>query len=322
MRTSVVEAVTSKIREKLINDFLKESKLQGDLTFSNGMKKLFFRAKELNYRYVPETKWDYQRKDLPVAVNKLVRMIALDLRKSGAIQNKFYDKSMREHIKNPEAKKYLKTLEFIEDEEYVKYRKKIGIRTVRHDTGKKFTSEGGRREKAKARGELANSAYHYVLDSGELFAQTFENTYLSVENQIISKIKNALGRLPEQESKKRKTHIEFFDGKVSRQEKDLRKKIIAKYGNPENITEEQILSFARPIVERERERMEGKMAIQMAINYISGMTDKALVTHAIEIGLIDEDKLKSSSRGTTDEEKGTFMKRFDTKVDDDGEQTK
>ena len=213
MRTSVVETLTSRIRETLINDLLKESKSNGELSFSGDMKRLFFKAKELNYRYVPDTKWDYQREDLPVAIYKMVHMLALALRKSGVIENKFYDETMRKHINDEEALKYLKTLGYTDDREYMDYKIKNGIRSIRRGHAK-FTAEGGTRDKAIARSELYNSAYHYVLDSGELFATMYENTYKAVENQIMAKIKNAIGKLPEDEIKKRKTYIGFFDKRV------------------------------------------------------------------------------------------------------------
>jgi len=196
LRSAVIEEVTSRVRETLIQDLLKESKAKGDLGFSNNMKRLFFRAKELNYKYVPETKLDYLREKLPVATHKLVHMVALALRKTGAIEDKFYDKSMRKHVKDEGARKYLKTLGYIDDEEQDRYRKKYGIRGIKRSTTSKFTSEGGRRGKAVAMQELCNSAYHHVLDSGELFAIQYENTYYAVENQVIAKVKNAIGKLP------------------------------------------------------------------------------------------------------------------------------
>lgn len=311
IRSSVVEAVTSKIRETLINDLLEESALQKEMTFSPQMTKMFFRAKELNYRYVPYTKWDYQREALPVATHKLVHMLALDLRKSGAIQDKFYDVAMRKHIKDPKALEYLSTLGYIEDEEQEEYKIKRGIRSVRHGKSK-FTASS--RTKQIAMAELSNSVYHYVLDSGELFAISYENTFNAVEHQIVSKIKNALGRLPEQDAKKRCTHVGFLDKKVGQQEEYIRKKLSEKYGDLDSITDEQILEFAEPIIESHRRKMEGKMATQMAINYIAGMTDKAIFTHLIDIGLFSEEQLKNSTRGATEEEQAEFRTRYDTKV--------
>lgn len=293
MRSSVVEEVTSRVRKTLIQDLLKESKAQGDLTFSNNMKKLFFRAKELNYRYIPDTKWDYLTEALPVATNKLVHMVALALRKTGVIESKFYDSIMRKHIEDSEAYKYLKTLGYTEESERKEYRKKYGIRIIKR--GKKFTSEG-KREVILARQELCNAAYHNVLDSGELFAIQYQNTYYAVENQIMSKIKNALGKLPEKEKKTRKTDIVFFDNKVLKQEEKIKEEFTKKYGSAENATEEQIKKFAKPMIKRARKRMEGKMAVQMAINYISGMGDNAILRHLEECGFISPEILETSVR--------------------------
>lgn len=319
MRTAVVETITSRIREKIINDLLKESKSKGDLDFSIEMKKLFFRAKELNYRYVPDTKWDYQKEEMPIAIYKLVHLVALDLRKSGIIQDKFYDKEIRKYITDEEALKYLKTLGYTDDNEYVDYRKKIGIKCISMG-GKKFTSEGGQRKKALAKAELSNAAYHYVADFGYLFAKIYENTFLSVENQILSKIKNSIGRLPESEVKKRKTYINFLDSKIERREDYLKRKLIEKYGNDvESITEEQILEFAKPIIDNERKKMEGKIATQMAINFVAGMPDKGIKTHIKEI--LGVDVSNHSTRGSSIEEKKEFQKRYDTSVHEENKES-
>ena len=293
MRSAVIEEITSRVREKMIQNLLKESKAKGDITFSDNMKRLFFTAKKLNYKYVPETKWNYLAEELPVATDKLVHMVALALRKTGAIESKFYDKTMRKHVTEPEAIKYLKTLGYTDEEGHSKYRKKYGIRFIKG--GSKFTSEG-KREINIARQELCNAAYHYVLDSGELFAIQYQNTFHAIENQITLKIKEALNLLPQNEKKKRKTDIEYFDKKVARQEEYIRKKFIKKYGSAENVTEEQIKEFAKPIIKRERKKIEGKMAIQMAINYISGMGDSAMRTHAEECGFIEPSKFENGFR--------------------------
>lgn len=293
MRSSVVEEVTSRVREKLIQDLLKESKAKGEVTFSNNMRSLFFRAKELNYRYIPDTKWDYLADELPIATNKLVHMVALALRKTGAIESKFYDKAMRKHVNEPEAFECLKTLGYMDSDERKKYKKKYGIRTIKR--GSKFTSEG-KRNMNLARQELCNAAYHYVLDSGELFAIQYQNTYHAIENQIMSKVRNAINVLPTKEKKKRKTDIDYFDKMVANQEKYIRKRFIKKYGSIQNVTEEQIKEFAKPMIKRERKKMEGKMAIQMAINYISGMGDSSIRTHAEECGFIGESKFVNAIR--------------------------
>ena len=316
MRTAVVETITNRIREALINDLVKESRQNGELGFSKAMNKLFFTAKELNYKYVPETKWEYQKEALPVAIHKMVEMVANDLKKSGIIQNKFYDREIRKYVEDEEAKKYLKTTGYTDDSEFVDARRTIGIKCISMH-GKKFTSEGGTRDPKVARAELSNSAFHYVSDFGKLFAKAYENTFMSVENQIVSKIKNAMGRLPKNDAKKRETHIQFFDEKVKEQENQYREQIIQKYGkNLAEITDEQIYEFARPIIEQERAKMEEKMAAQMAINFLAGMPDKAIITHAIEIGVLDKDIFNKSARGSSEEEKAEFSTRYDTKVRD------
>lgn len=312
MRSSVITEIMGRIQEVLINDLLKESKAKGELGFSKDMNKLFFTAKGLNYTYVPDTKWEYQRYDQPVAIYKLVHMVAQGLRHSGAIANKFYDRAMRKYVKDEEALRYLETLDYVEDSEYAEYKKKHNIRDVKSHNSK-YTSEGFR-DKVQARNELLSSSYDYVQNEGETFAIKYENTFKAVENQVMTKIRNSLGRLPESETKKRITHIEFFDKKILGEEQILRKAIIKKYGNPEQITDEQIAEFAKPIIERERRKMEGKMAVQLAIDYISGMTDRGINMQAIQIGVLDSEKVNKSRRGSSKEEKEVFSQRYDTRV--------
>lgn len=309
LRLSVIEEITSRVKKTLIQDVLKESKAQGDLAFSNNMKKLFFKAKELNYRYVPDTKWEYLSEELPVATHKLVHMVALALRKTGAIEYKFYDPVMRKHVEDPEAYKYLKTLGYTEESEREKYRKKYGIRIIKR--GRKFTSEG-KRTKNIARQELCNAVFHGVIDSGKLFAIQYQNTYYAIENQIMSKVKNALEKLPEKEKKSRKTNIDFFDKKVLKQEEKIRKEFTKKYGSIKNATEEQINEFARPMIEYERKHMEGKMAIQMAINYISAMGDETIKKQAKECGFIDSEIVENSVR--KNDGKKDLNAKYDTSV--------
>lgn len=293
MRSSVIEEITSRVRKKLIQDLIIQSKAQGDLSFSSNMKKLFFKAKELNYRYIPDTKWDYLAEKLPVATYKLVGMVALALKRTGAIEDKFYDPVMRKYVKDAEALEYLETVENVDDKIRDEHKKKYGIRVIKR--GSKFSSQG-KREKNVAKQELCNAAYHNILDSGELFAIQYQNTYYAVENQIMSKIKNALGKLPEKEKKARKTDIDFFDNKVLKEEEKIKEEFTKKYGNTENTTEEQIKEFAKPMIERARKRIEGKMAVQMAINYISGMGDNAILRHLEECGFISPEILETSVR--------------------------
>ena len=216
-------------------------------------------------------------------------------------------------MKNPEALEYLKTDGYTEPEEREIYKSLKGIRNIRR-SNTKFTAEGGTRNKIVAEAELVNSTYHYVLDEGRMFAIMYENTFESIENQIMAKVRNAAGKLPEAEKKKRKTDIGFFDQKIKEQEDKLRKELISKYGELEQITDDEIEEFARPMIKNERDNIENKMAMQMAINYLAGMTDKAMFTHLIEIGLIDKEDIDNGVRGSTEEEKRIFSERYDMSV--------
>lgn len=297
MRSSVIEEITSRVRKKMIQDLIINSKSQGDLAFSSHMKDLFFRAKSLNYKYISDTKWDYLAEKLPVATYKLVGMVALALKRTGVIEDKFYDPVMRKYVEDKDALKYLETLGDVDDKKRDEHKKKYGIRVIKR--GSKFSSQG-KRGRNVAKQELCNAAYHNVLDSGELFAIQYQNAYYAVENQIMSKVKNAIGKLPEKEKQARKTGVNFYDNKVSEQEEKIKEEFVEKYGDIENATQEQleewVKEFAKPMIEQGRINMENKMAIQTAINYISGMGDATILRYLEECGFLDPEIVKNSVR--------------------------
>ena len=58
------------------------------------------------------------------------------------------------------------------------------------------------------------------------------------------------------------------------------------------------------------------MATQLAINYLAGMTDKAIFRHAIEIGLLSENIITDGKRGSDETVRNKFYNRYNTSVEE------
>ena len=303
VRSTVVAEITTRMQEYFINDLLKNSRSSDTLQFSDIGKDLFFKAKQINYKYVPETKWEYQREAQPKAVLGLIETLARSLIKSGAIANKFYDRSMRKHVKDEKALQYLKTSEYVDESKYKKYKKETDIRDIKL-YNRKYTTEGSAQE-SKAKKELFANAYDYVQNEGVTFATKYINTFYAIEDQIRNKVKNVTGRSSESEAKGRIVHIDYLDKKIKEDEEKIREYIENKYGT-ENLTDEQFNEIVMELTHPERLKMEEKMAMQLAIDYLAGMTDKGINEMLVQTGYMKNEVLTKSKRGTSDQDKEKF----------------
>lgn len=295
LRSGVVAEVTSKMQEYFINDLLRESASLGKLHFSRAGERLFFKAKHINYKtYTPYVKWEHQKKDQPLAALELVRMTAKSLAQTGGIRNKFFDPSVRKFITDPNALKQMKIRPKIGEtvteaqERYLRTRMKYGIRNFR--TVPKYTT-GQNASETQNRFLLFNHAYDHLQNAGESFARTYMTTYTAIETQIRDKMKKALD--PEYPEKTEETSL--YAEAMHRDVEKIRRVIKFKYRTLD-ITEEQREDFTRALVARERERMEEKMAIQYAVDYISGMSDDAFNELAIQTGVMDRSTLIDAER--------------------------
>lgn len=303
VRSTVVAEITTRMQEYFINDLLKNSRSSDTLQFSDIGKDLFFKAKQINYKYVPETKWEYQREAQPKAVQELIETLARSLIKSGAIANKFYDRSMRKHVKDEKALQYLKTSEYVDESKYKKYKKETDIRDIKV-YNRKYTTEGSAQE-SKAKKELFANAYDYVQNEGVTFATKYINTFYAIEDQIRNKVKNVTGRSSESEAKGRIVHIDYLDKKIKEDEEKIREYIENKYGT-ENLTDEQFNEIVMELTHQERLKMEEKMAMQLAIDYLAGMTDKGINEMLVQTGYMENEVIAKSKRGTSDQDKEKF----------------
>lgn len=297
VRTKVVEEMTSRMREFFINNLIETSKQTGKLGFSNPVKDLFFDFKQLNYDFVHKTKWDYQLKAQPVAADSLVSTITRCLLKTGVIADRFYDTSIRDQITNQEALSFM-TTKYRDEGEYIHYQKIAGMQEMKI-SNQKYT--GGEIDHEKAYKELFKNVFDYVKDQDATFAQKYMNTYYAIEDQITRKVDHILGRLDEEEMKSRKTFVKYFDNEMIKEDEEALKELMVKsYGSLENIHEEERRNIINKLTFMERSKMEEKMCAQMAIDYLSGMTDRGFNELAIQTGLVDKDIVRNSKRGNAD----------------------
>ena len=193
VRTTAAYEVTSKMREFFIDDVIRNSQGEETPRFSPAASRLFFRAKELNYKeFVQYTNWDYQTTELPEAARQLVNKVAISLVKSGAIRNGFYNDSIREYIKDPEALKYMKT-RYRREEDYTSYRKEHGMGSLKakaKPSSERFT---GTREEYELM-KLYGKVYHNVENQDIVFAIRYENTYHAVKHRVKERINTALSK--------------------------------------------------------------------------------------------------------------------------------
>lgn len=293
VRSSVVAEVTSRMQEFFINDLLKNSRDSGQLQFSPTASKLFFKAKRINYEtYVPGTKWLYQKDAQPRAAYELVDICAKSLIKSGAIAHKFYDRSMRKHITDEEAMKYLRT-QYRSPEEYEKYKRQHNIRDIK--TSKSRYTSSTTTDRATARKELFGNIYEYAQNEGETFAVRYMNTFKAIETQVRAKVQKAID--PSYEIKiikDPKTFEELYRSRIDTDISQIRQRLLAIHPSLETITEKGQETFTEALIHEERQKMEEKMAIQISIDYLAGMTDRGFNELAIQTGHMKREDLTKS----------------------------
>ena len=298
-RSGVIKTITLKMQNYFINDLIKESIDSDYIHFSKPVEKVFFDAKSINYKFLKDAKWHYLEDGQPEAVHTLVDMLSMSLRRTGVIENLFYDESIREQLKdNPEALRYMKTIN-TEEQEYEKYKKAFDIRDARI-TNKKYA--GGEKDKYSAFKELFSSAYTYVKEAETTFAKRYLNTFYAIENQVTCKVDSILKKISEKDKKARTTHLKFYDELIKQDEEELKEYIVLEYGPIEDITEEKREKIIRDITHIQRLFIEDKMAKEMAMAYLSAKSDRSFRTLAQKTGFLpNDDKLFDETLQGTDE---------------------
>lgn len=314
VKSNVVYEVTSKMQEFMIQDLITATKEDIATSpedtaiiphFSKEVEDFFISAKKINYKYfVPATNWEYQFDELPDAVEKLTKKCAEGLIKSGAIRDKFYDENVRRFVTNPEALKHMKAI-YRPEEQYDSYREEKQIRSLKpHGKTRKGRLIGSKKRREIT--QLSKSVYKYVENQEEVFAMRYEHTYLAIKERVRKKVETATEKNETElsaEKKKDKASKKEEKIKASRnygkQRRKLidktRKEILRKYGTI-NITDAQREEFIRVKIEEELQKMEEKMAIQLASDYLAGMSDVSFNEIAIKTGCIKRKNILNSVR--------------------------
>lgn len=330
VHSDVVQEMVSRMQEYFIEDVLRESKDE-EAHFSEKGEKLFDDIKQKNYKaIVQHTKWDYQVTKQPEAAKELVDSIAKSLITSGAIRDKFYDRSIRGKV-SPEALEYMQ-VKGMSEKAYMEYRKKIGIKNVKNSTQTSTTRYTNRDPITRNKYKLFRDVYCYTQKEGENFAVKYSNVYEAIPTTVRKNVEQAFNedvavletinladriiRMKERNiDERKKEEIRSLKEKKKKLEtrtstkallrdvqleriKATRDKIINDYGY-ETIEEAKKHSeeiIAR-MIEEERQNMEEKMALQLAIDYIGGMTDRAFNDIAIKTGYMTYSDVFDSERG-------------------------
>lgn len=318
VKSSVVYEVASLMQEFIIKDLVestKEDERESDDNtkviphLSEFVENFFIEAKKINYeQFVPSTNWEYQFEELPDAVQRLTRKCAKGLIESGAIRDKFYDDSVRSLVKNQDALAYMKTA-YRQEEQYDKYRRKQRIRSLKPHA-KTMKGRFVRSEKQRTINELNKSVYKYVENQEEVFAIRYENTFLAVQERIRRKVDKAT--LPETSEKVEKSSKAQKNRNYGKQRRKLiaktKREILDRYKTLD-ITPEQKEEFIKEKIEEELQNMEEKMAIQLASDYLAGMSDVSFNDLAIKTGCMKRRTILQSARTEEGSEKVKELKQ-------------
>ena len=302
LRSGVVAEVTTRMQEYFINDLLKESADTGVPHFSDTAEKLFFKSKKINYAtYTPFVKWQYQKAVLPNAALKLAAISSQSLLDTGAIRNKFFDPTVRRFVEQPELldsmKIHTRPGESVEEAQkrYMATRKEYGIRNFK-SSNKKFTGDAQVGE-LRSRYELYSNVYQHLQNQGESFASQYKLTYHAIQKRIEDKVAKALDpQYPIEDTEK-----SLFKEQYTHQIDDIRDEISKRYGSL-TITPEQRKELISELVANARENMEKLMSIQIATDYISGMSDTAFTELALRTGVLSKEELESTQTRIPPEE--------------------
>ena len=281
--TDVVEEVTGRMEEYFINDIIRNSQTTGKMEFSKKAEDLYYRIKGLNYKHIVQyTKWDYQSDGQPEAAKELIDICKIGLMQSGTIRDKFYDRSIRKFITDEEALSYMRTPKR-EETQYQEYKRKIGmVRVPEHMH--RYTETN---PKKLRRYELLRNVSTYARKEGETFAIKYMNVFNAIPHTVQENVECALDD--------RITSQDYLQDFQTYSNDHLRNRMIDEYGGIEEaIAKKQ--EFIERLIHEERSKMEEKMAIQLSIDYLSGMTDRSFNNLAIKTGYMTHEQVFEAKR--------------------------
>lgn len=303
INTRVVNEVTNTVQEYFVRDLIENTKNQIELD-SNRIKngeidvkqtipvlsdkalELYTRAKNFGYTfYVPHTKTRYQRELLPENVKKIVEYCAREVVKNGIIDRKLQNKEIRSQIPQ-------ELLKYADDRQHEMVnepkRDLKAFITNQSIKGRYTADKKNRREKF----DIVRKVEKNIEKQTSRFSKTYVYTCKAVENQISNKVKRAVSENYKFDTKK--TGIEF---ELEKEIAQIREEILEKYPNlAQEITNDEdriqrenlIEEIINERVEEEKKKIVEKMAIQLSMDYVSGMTDEGIKNLAIDLEFMTE----------------------------------
>ena len=318
-RKRVVEKVMKMVQEGLENDYVEttlqrwgeiekdkgltpeeryEKKKQA-MGFSDKVTGILYGTKDriglkqINYLdNVQYTKKEYQTKSLPKAVFKLVQQCSEALVKTGVIRDKFYDRGVLNSIRSEEVKKAMKVPER-DERVYDKYKEGIGIEQPGKIIRPRILKRNSRfinklKRKSVHRKKLYRDIFRFTQRQEQRFANSCEDVYYAIPYTVRSLIKKALD--------------DNYDGNSYLPEEEKRelirvkKELSQRFGRRTDISKEELEEYINEKVEVERANLEKKVANEIAIKYIAGMTDTGITDILIKTGNLSKRKLAKENK--------------------------
>ena len=284
--------------EELSDEERYELKKQG-MTFSDKVNEIIYGKngiKDLNYReYVQYAKKEFQTGSLPKGVLKLVLEASKALKATGVIRNKFYDPEVLRNINNEELISLMHQ-SHIDTESSQKYRKKIGIikskksgiKGIKDVKERRFTSK--RTKQKIARNNLYKSIYRYAREYPESFARTCEDVYEAIPYTVRNMVEKAVRSDYEENEYLSKEEKAIVYG--------IRKDLAKRFGEYDGvaITKENLESYIQEQIDRERENIEDKVAIQICIDYIAGRSNSGIRDLLDKTGILPKRKIEKENK--------------------------
>lgn len=304
INTKVVNEVTNTVQEYFVRDLIQNTKNEIKLdskriengeadvkqtipVLSDKALELYTRAKNFGYTfYVPHTKTRYQRELLPNNVKKIVEYCAREIINKGIIDRKLQNREIRSQI----PQELLKYADHEQHENADNTKRDIKSFITNQTIKGRYTAD---KKNRRERFDIVRKVEKNIAKQTSRFAKTYVYTCKAIENQISNKVKRAVSENYELDTKK-SDGIEF---EIEKEIQQLRTSIFEKYpsmakeitsdedrNQKENLTEEIIGN----LVEEERKKIVEKMAIQLSMDYVSGMTDEGIKNLAIDLGFMNE----------------------------------
>ena len=313
-RKRVVEEIMTQMQSALRNDYIQTTKkrweeIEADeslsdeeryelkkqaMGFSDKVNEIIYGSngiKDLNYReYVQFAKKKYLTGCLPKRTLKLILTISKMVKDTGVIKEKFFDPEVFGNIGNQELIGLMHKNE-IDNESNNKVREEIGLiknRKVRfkkiRELKAKFTGNINRQK--KARNSLCRSIYRHAMEYPQGFARVCEEVYEAIPYTVRNMVEKAVrsdyeenAYLPEEERER-----------VYEIRAELAKRF-GEYGGVA-ITKENLEKYIEEQIEKERDSIEEKVAIQICIDYIAGRSNKGIQELLDRTGILSKKEIE------------------------------